>query len=46
MSRLYLQQMLLRLGSECSNNRGVYKIHDYCEIREANNLEDLSVQQV
>lgn len=44
MSRLYSQQILLRLGSEYSNNRSVYKIHDYCEIREANNLEDSSVK--
>ncbi|MCS5709059.1 hypothetical protein CC99x_009100 [Candidatus Berkiella cookevillensis] len=42
----YPQQMILRLGGKRSSNRSVYKIHDYCEIREANNTEDSSVKGI
>ncbi|MCS5708768.1 hypothetical protein CC99x_007605 [Candidatus Berkiella cookevillensis] len=41
MSRLYPQQMIRWLGGKCSSNRSVYKIHGYCEIREANNNTDI-----
>ncbi len=33
--------MIRRLGGKCSSNRNVYEIHDYCEIHEANNTEDI-----
>lgn len=41
---IYPQQMICRLGDECSSNRSVHKVHDYCEIREANNTEESSVK--
>ena len=39
---LYPQQMIFRVGAECSSRRSVYKIHDCGEMREGNNPENSS----